>query len=1832
MPKYYDKVSALSPKIWFKFNEADGVTPTSVGEYNTITLGEVGSGTVLGQDLPGVIDRSCRLQTEKYWRASAGLPGLFNDRTFSIELWHKHYPLADSGNSDINLFRIGTASQYLNLLYNEDGAPGNNDRKYRFLYDGGSGYNANGVVSDAVVQNEWHHIVVTFTPDIVKIYVDGQFNSSIANPDIPSVLGVDDYRFEIGGGSRFNFYMDELAIYGQELTVQQIADNYDAAFNISVPAAPSTASTLFVNPSISAEAIIAASPSTASALFVDPAVSNFNIQDSLEKYMSDSSPEQWYKLDAVPFANSGSGGAAAFGVVGTLTRKVGEGPDKGSSLQLPANGFNGRFYTNSNGVFSTEISDGNFTTGIWFKFNTDLTNNAKDIMDFTVFGTSKIRIQVNNKKLNFRTVTSAATYSHETTATYADNAWHFAAIRWNGSSLLYYLDGVEVYTTTTSGTISGINDLTFGAANGYSDTYTWQIAHPFIGTYSGIDHTRLSGIWNAGTRTLQGGAGFIEPRISNNNAHNDYVETLSPVLDLRFDGSGAPINYSTRTDSTVALTMQGSSFTTGISTKNTRGYNFTNYNTYTEGIFNASGLFSDNTKTVSIYAKLVQPNTDQIVFLDGAFGFGQGFWLNSASNGIQFIYAPTQSYGSEWKIITASTSYFGDYHLYTMVRDGSNMKFYVDGKQVGSTQTIGSYTLPDFGTMYIGGGETIWLGYSAGTTNKIIDELQIYATALTNAEIFGLYQSIGVDAMSASNSTFQQPANTAGFGPTINPGVMYVSTLLVDPTQQDTVAPTILPITAFATTVTPNFAATATVNVAADPSTASALFHMPQFNIGENNAVDHMNASALFPNAQVFIPGFYNDNPKIASAEFVMPAVVLTQGGLVKPQSLNASAQLPLPPAYFTITDDRWYQRLLLVDYQSNDFNGVTTFFNTSTDIVRGGSFESWSATNQTSVFQAFYGYNLTDSPLPKAFAGTYDTQNRKALRIRNIALTAADGYARTGANWTFETYIKTTKKNQILFVGKQNGDTSNPNYQNINAAWRLRDGKISLNDTKSLRSGWPNSLDPASFTGFKDIADGEWHHIIIQNRNSDRRTQVFIDGELDIQRYGYDAYAIHQVGYNSADINAYSDFETSAVASNRGSFVLERETDLNYYAATGIIPVEAASATASATLTANNKGRGNRGRALMLYFWPTKNPQTGTYAPQPVGPATGLNVVGNAFHSLDQGGYGIDPDTFYPLTTWIKNGASKFYDWDMWPLAVINPPAADQWVGETHPLLKDGVIDPVYGYYINPVTGNQRYINLMEDLKDISQFDMICFRNYPDQSGEQDVFGLNSKRITDEYFNILDKNLFQEFIKSLREAVDTGISLLITNPQLAVDMGFIDTYHEVSDLDQAGNSAGSDPYVPIKLNDPLNTGTPKLGIVYPTSLTDINRDNRYLDFYRNNYHQVVNTLEDLTDDAAYIWKDQVYYEDDGAIWAELARWWSHIEYNPGLQVGDKFLISSGLNPQTYFATPISAIKAGKVITKFADTYFHGAIERVNPFRDYATSIAVEPGTVVAGKQIGAKVFISFTDVVGKQNIRFTTFPAEQREEAMVELKTNYWIDYAFSIGAITASERDSYKARPENLDNKYPNGGAVYNAEIYWTLNGDNIIGSSSFIDSDETPTSDAVEQGKKTSKTRRGQRKKAVSGVGGLPKFSVVWGWKNPMINVATPTINTRGLWWLSERLEYGTDLPQRPEAFQSDAFMPMPTVVGFKPLTINAQPGLATAALNETSLRSPSVVISVLPLTATGIFVERGRTIAADMAAASALIPSNFRIITGKADEVIVYISHYDPILYIREDVIK
>ena len=1837
---YYDNVAALNPLYWFKLNEAS----SNNGAYGLTNNGSVsatsslvGFGTNLYQGETGILNNCVRYADAKYHNlTTAGAGTVFDDRTFSIEVWHK--PYSDNSGSGFQIFGVdynpnNPAASYLYINYDGTTAAGGN---YYFGLKGGTGYPVNTVTSNNVAHGGWHHIVVTFTPSAIKMYVDGSLHATTNNPNIPNSLSLDSKSRQIGYG--FIGYVDELAVYPTELTANQVFNNYDIMYNGGYSPTVVTASALLPMPAVAAirNPNNTASVMTASSTFpeaIQSARDNFTLLDT---YLKTLSLEQYYKFDEPKaVTNYGTGGLAAWTFQGNSRTDITSGVQGNGALRFNG-GTTNTVSTSGSAPYSTEITDSDFSFGFWVKKSAA---EVTGILFFQAATTGEYYELYFNGSGHIVSNAQLQNQAHSITAAtnYADGNWHYVAARMSGTTMQLWVDNVSKGTVTINHSFSAVSKIFFGNTTS-SATELMYVSNFYIAPSSVVTSTEIGNIWTYGQPTVQGGAAMPMPKFSRNNAFNDYIEGKSPIFYFKMDeGTGVPVNYGSEP---ITLVQQGTNVTKNVTSPNYKAYNTTDRDTYFAGSWAAaSGTFSSaNQQTVVLYAKITTP----LINLNGlvAVGYnggstGNGVYFQGVSNGnIRF----RTVLSNVPNVCDTTTSYSdGNYHMFVGVKDGSTLKLYIDGVLI-TTNSSATQTLTDSGVLAIAG--VPGTDFSTTARNVTIDEFAVFNTAFSAQDAFEVYQKIALVQDTTATALMVQPAASLGFGPVINPGVATASALLPDATQLDTIAPTIDPMTVTAMFQMPNFAATKNTNNAAAVMTASATGENPAVTAGGVVGVLHMNAAASFPEAKARIPGVWNADPFTVSAEMVQPGLATTKGGLVKPQSLNASAQLPLPPAYFTIADDRWYQRLLLVDYQSSNFNGVTTFFNTSTDIVRGGGFGAWNAIDQRSVFQTYYGYNLTDSPLPVAYAGTYDPQNRKALRIRNIALTASDGYANTGANWTFETYIKTTKKNQILFVGKQLADTTSASSQSFNAAWRLRDGKISLNNAKSLRSGTPDSSDLASFTGFKDIADGEWHHIIIQFRNtfngvSDRRAQVFIDGELDIQRYGYDAYPIHQIGYNSADINSYSDFETSAVASNQGSFVLERETHLNYFSCVGIIPVEAATATASATLTDNNKGRGNRGRALMLYFWPTHNVTSGEYKRYM---RSDFSQYGNGYTDADQGIYGDDPDTFYQLTTWIKNGANKFYDWDMWPLAVVSPPTGDDFPADTHPILKDGVIDTSGGYR-DPVTNNPRYINLMEDLKDLSQFDMICFRNYPDDSGERDVYGTSAKGVTDEYFNVLDKDLFEEFLKSLRDAVDSGISLLVTNPQLAVDMGFIDTYHTVDALDGAGNETFSDEYTPIKLKDPLGTGSPVLNIEYLTVLTQPGRSNEYQDYYRNNYHQVVNTIPGLTDDPAYIWKDEVHYKTDGLEYGELGRVFSHIEYNAGLQPGDKFLVSSMINAYAYHAVPLDAVKAGKVITKFADTYFHGSVERVNPYRNYATSIAIEPGTVVAGKQIGAKVFISFTDNVGVQKSLVSSYlsPGSNSpiEERLVELKSDYWIDYAFSTGSISESERTAYKANVNNIDRLYPNGGATANALKYWTLNGQNIIGSANGFDDGATglDTSESVNQGKKVAKTRAGMRRRNTVSTSDRPQFGTVSSWLFPIISVPVPNINTRALWWLSERLAYET-LPQRPLALDADAFMPQPVITGYKVASINAQPALASATIVETSLRSGTLSINSapLPLTATATLVPLGLSINPGVATASARLTTNFSTVTSKDDDIVLYVIHEDPILYIREDAIK
>jgi hypothetical protein len=715
---------------------------------------------------------------------------------------------------------------------------------------------------------------------------------------------------------------------------------------------------------------------------------------------------------------------------------------------------------------------------------------------------------------------------------------------------------------------------------------------------------------------------------------------------------------------------------------------------------------------------------------------------------------------------------------------------------------------------------------------------------------------------------------------------------------------------------------------------------------------------------------------------------------------------------------------------------------------------------------------------------------------------------------------------------------------------------------------------------------------------------QVWIDGKLDIQRFGVIAYPPGQIGYNSNDPDAYSDFNISAISINRGSYVLEREIILNYLASFNIIPVKADAAFATAEIGQGSQAAGNRPRALMLYFWPTAAEQTGT--PFGSGPYSSTESS-NVLTTLD----------------YFTKPPQEYEGWDVFPVDITGKWVSDLVkpeaygignIGTTNfikdvspfgrPELADIALFNLAGTFKDPVTDAARYIDLINDI-DLSKFDMIMFKNYPNESNEKDAF--SGAEVVDAYFNLRESKLFEDFLKSLRAAVDTGISLMVATPQLALDLKIVDRVEVVPTMD---DELPSDPYAPTQMFGIAGAATLPTAPEYKEPLG-------WWDTWKNNRTRIVNTHPGITDYPGLIKTQQAFwYNTDEFRWGGPDRIFAKYEHKDALAVGDEFVISTtgrraDLNPMGYFATPFENVKAGKIITAFANTVRRGLDEIENPYRNYAQSIIVEPGDVLDGTQVGGKIFVNFTEEINKVT-----------ESASIELTSDYWVNYAYENGAISLEDRDELLLQD-----------FVKTETPYWSLNGMNLLQQRSGDFELDTDINRAGIQKEKV-KTRKVNKNGGLSFQSvpsGSVFFSSTYSWQYPLAAFEMPSMPTRGFRWLSNRevLE-GTVL--RPQAFVAQSEMPNAAAVPDRITDFKAQAMVATATIEETQFSTGEKQVLALPMTATADIVKPGSTIGVAPMLSTAKMFDNSRSNVASEDQVVLYLMHVDPILYIREDVIK
>ncbi len=1819
---YSDIVLADNPSYYFRFeggnvtNSGSATSTITSGANNSFVTGIVGSAIATADDAP----------ISAYGFTHSDNTVIFNDKTFTIEGLFKIASINDvetysdfASKTGSNIFFGGRQSTSTTSYRNTQVALGfykQTSPDKLFVYARVATNTRLSYELTGFTYNTWHHIALVANGTTNKIYIDGV---EVASGDVGTgTLDVDarpkywvGEAAGLGGANGFIGTVDELAAYTGALSSTDILDRYNYIAGADISATALTASSAFVMPASSTQAILSATPLTASAAsgaHFNSTRDNFTLLDT---YMSGLTLEQYYKFDEnKTITNYGSGDDIAFIYTGNSLNSITKGVQNHGALRITGDSNDSVYALGANSA--NPFLDEDFSMGFWVKKTT-----TEAALIFSAHGdTDNFTIQFNSSgQITTNIFGNNQNHTITSSTDYTDGNWHYVAVRLASTTLQLWVDNVSIGTVTYNHNLDEFYVIDFGAG-ATTPTELMYVSHFYIATSANVNGTQIANMWTYGQPTLQGGAAMPMPKFSRNNSLNYYIEDRSPVFYFKMDqATGLPLNYGS---ADISLSQLNSSFTQNITSPNYKAYNFTDRDTQFTGAWSVpTGTFTaDDQQTIVVYAKFNSGNASGL-FSAASFGgtTGAGLLIQQLANGTVRLRIQDDSYNN---FITTSTSYAdGNYHMIVGVKDGTSLKLYIDGTEV-VTGTI-SAVLTDAGQLAIGG--LPGLIPATGARDVTLDELAVFDFAFTAGEAFDIYQAISWSMDWTASAALPHPTYSAGFGPTITHNVYTATASLPN------VFPFVSPATAQGLFQVPNFAATKNVNYSADVSTASATAENPGWNVGENNVVLHMNASAEMGDARALIPGFWNASPAIANpAVLVEPAVSSTLGALIKPQSLNARAFMPIPPAYFLLTDDIWYQRLYAIDLASKDsgIEGFLHFFTESTNLTKTSTLVEQGFDEFTGLpysgsggFTATATLNPINTPTPAGTVGYTDDQNRKAVRINNLQF--AGGLTDPATGFTLEAMIKTTKDNQVLFLGTNQASRS--------TAIRLIDGKLAISlatastGTAVLR-GAAIEAGQVLMQGFKNVADGEWHHIAIQYQTTLNRAQIWVDGKLDIQKYGYVIYRPAYIGFNSDRTNLYTDVYISAISINEQSMISERDLSLDYYAAINYVPIQPAPFEASALATDNNKGRGNRGRALMLYFWHTFSPENGYYVPR------FENPFQNYVYSItdnDQGyGDSTDQDTFYSLTTWNTDSVQNFYDWDIFPVPVVGN--SD---GPNSPILKEGIWKtgtPQGTVYVNPITDNYRYLNMMEDIKDLSQFDAIFFRNYPDQSQEKDAYSLDSDVVVDEYFNVINNTLFKDFLDSLRDAVDTGISLFITNPQLAIDMGFIDSYEIVDDLAAVGGPPLSDTYAPIKLD---GTGAENL-----LTANDSDLNAYFYDRDKNNYHRVVNKLTDLTDIPAFIWTDSAQYIGDGAReFGVLNRPFDHYEWKEnGLQVGDRFLIADIRDGRSYYpAVPFNKIKAGKVITAFDTTYRRGTTLVSNPYQNYATSIAVEENTVVNGKQIGGKVFISFTELASNAwsgaAARVSNAP---REMASVELKTNYWIDLAYANGIITTSERDEYKSFAIDKDGPLP----PTTPDVYWTVNGMNLLAALSPYDQAITNGEEDLKSSKVVSRTyaRKGNRGlPVVTTTADFPRYSLISSWTYPMMNIALDTINSFGLIWLSQRLNYET-APQRPEAIYTYAEMVNPVVSGYATVNVGAQSMLSNAKINDTTFSSGSISNSSLPMTATARLVELGRNVAGGPMTASVSLQTEIRTsIISLDDQVVLYVMHEDPILYVREEVI-
>lgn len=789
----------------------------------------------------------------------------------------------------------------------------------------------------------------------------------------------------------------------------------------------------------------------------------------------------------------------------------------------------------------------------------------------------------------------------------------------------------------------------------------------------------------------------------------------------------------------------------------------------------------------------------------------------------------------------------------------------------------------------------------------------------------------------------------------------------------------------------------------------------------------------------------------------------------------------------------------------------------------------------------------------------------------------------------TLEFSFRTDKSNTFLMAGADSTQT-NKGIRSSYAARELFLTNGRLTFRSRIFAGTPDAIDK-EFSGTRNLADGKWHTVVIKSGVYSRGewgVELYVDGTFEVRRFNSNGFMgfPDYIGFRPSYIDGSEleilplsqgfEGDMTEVAFYNHNNLASHDIARNYYAFMGWAPVFAEPLSATATF-GDHKGKGSQKRALLLYW-------------------TGLDEVFG----------GLPGKTGQPVEESIS------FD----PMTVL---VADSYNAPGQPRIREQVGD-YHGYkvfsksvtrnytdagvesYRDPITDDQSIINLESDV-DLSDYDLIMFKDWPDEGYELDTYESNYPGQKDR------------LVRQLLEAQENGTHLFITNPRLATDLGIIDRIEFVPTLveHKFNNSQGAaiglyDYGTALKFpwnitaSDGLTGNTYAQSIGVPQILSESYLENKayyYHDTNANNRFRVRAVIEGLTDLPSYMVQEAVFHVDyDFYGWQGVA--YKYLKRESGLLIGDEYIFYGSEDIAAKFlndtekrygrysgtwATPNGHVKAGTVVTTFGAKHYQGKVEVDNPYKDYATTIVLKPGDNINGRPVGARIFVNFTEQpsyglgVAVQEIPngSTGWPQGYPVETSAQRE---W-DYSWTRTSLTTTSQEA--------------GGDVVNITL---PNGD-------------------------TQTITVGKGRSDLAMVRSNQLF--------PVTGKARMEMTGRGMYWIAAATpdEEGAVII-RATPMEATASMPEPVTVARKRITVNAQPMYANASMPRVAEDNyGDVVIRPLPMFAEASLGGYSKTISVAPMLATAEFVEPFDAVHTSGDQITLTLHSYDATLYLKEE---